>query len=146
LAHLCSVHFGRFGAQTKRQLDVQAEAAWIETTLRRDGISLASVDLLLTGANGRPRLDEAYREVASALSALRGHTLSCGAFKQASGEYYAASAFGFFVALGLVRGEIEPGLCLAGVGAYTTAASPPRMVMLYTLGAGGSHALCCVCA
>jgi hypothetical protein len=114
--------------------------------LERDGIPPASADLLLTGANGWPSWDDAYREVASALSVLCGHEVSLGAYKQVSGEHYSASAFGFFVALGLVRGEIEPALCMAGMPSVIPAAGQPRTVLLYTLSPGGSHALCCVCA
>ena len=143
---LCSVHFGRFATQAHGHVAAETEAAWIRETLERDGVSLAAVDLLLTGANGWPRWDDAYREVASALSVLRGHELRCGAYKQASGEHYSASAFGFFVALGLVRGEIEPALCRVNVPFTATEARPPRTVLLYTLAPSGSHALCCVCA
>jgi 3-oxoacyl-(acyl-carrier-protein) synthase len=146
LAHLCSVHFGRLAAQKNGQPVVQAEAAWIQGMLARDGIALASVDLLLTGANGLPPLDHAHRAVASVLSALRGHELPCHAYKQASGEHYSASAFGFFVALGLVRGEIDPAACRPDRAATAPVASPPRTVLLYTLAPSGSHALCCVCA
>jgi len=143
LARLRSVRFGRFAAPAGGPPEAQGEAAWIRETLERDGVALASADLLLTGASGWPPWDDACREVASVLSVLRGRELNCGAYKQACGEHYSASAFGFFVALGLVRGEIEPGLCLAGAD---TGARPPRTVLLYTLAPGGSHALCCVCA
>lgn len=146
LAHLWSVHFGRFATRANGQLDAPTEAAWIRETLERDGVSLASVDMLLTGASGWPRWDEAYREVASALSSLRGYELACGAYKQASGEHYSASAFGFFVALGLVGGQIEPAWCLTGASPAARLARPPGMVLLYTLAPSGGHALCCVCA
>jgi 3-oxoacyl-[acyl-carrier-protein] synthase II len=146
LALLRSVHFGRFVTPAGGPPEAQTEASWIRETLERDGVSLASVDLLLTGASGRPPWDDAYREVASALSVLRGHEVSLGAYKHVSGEHHSASAFGFFVALGLVRGEIEPALCLAGMPTAATVARPPRTVLLYTLAPGGSHALCCVCA
>jgi hypothetical protein len=114
--------------------------------MERDGLSLASADLLLTGANGWPRLDDLYIEVASILSDMRRNELRRGAYKQASGEHYSASAFGFFVALGLVRGEIDPSLCLAGAPRTAPQSPPPRTVLLYTLAPGGSHALCCLCA
>jgi 3-oxoacyl-(acyl-carrier-protein) synthase len=145
LASLRSVHFGQFAARAGRPPEAQTEASWIRDTLERDGVPLASVDLLLTGASGWPLWDDAYREVASALSVLRGHEVSLGAYKQVSGEHGSASAFGFFVALGLVRGEIEPVLCLAGNPSGAAVAHPPRTVLLYTLAPGGSHALCCVC-
>jgi 3-oxoacyl-[acyl-carrier-protein] synthase-1 len=147
LAQLRCVRFGRFATLAGGQLDAQTEAAWIRDVLERDGVPLASVDLLLTGANGWTRLDDTYREVASALSALRGRELLCGAYKHASGEHHSASAFGFFVALGLVRGEIEPALCLAGPEAGAPgAARIPRTVLLYTLASGGNRAISCVCA
>jgi 3-oxoacyl-(acyl-carrier-protein) synthase len=146
MARLRSVHFGRFVTPAGAPPEAQTEASWIRDTLERDGVSLASVDLLLTGASGWPRWDDAYREVASALSVLRGREMSLGAYKQVSGEHYSASAFGFFVALGLVGGEIEPALCLAGNHSAATVARPPRTVLLYTLAPAGSHALCCVCA
>jgi len=146
LARLQSVHFGRFAARADGRPEAQKEAAWIAESLERDGVPLASVDLLLSGSNGWPRWDDAYGEVASALSVLRGEELSLGAYKQAGGEHYSASAFGFFVALGLVGGQIEPALCLAGNPSAAAAARPPRTVLLYTLAPGGSRALCCVCA
>jgi len=144
-ARFQSVHFGRFAARADGLPEAQKEAAWIRESLERDGVPLASVDLLLAGANGWPRWDDACREVASALSFLRGEEVSLGAYKQVCGEHYSASAFGFFVALGLVGGQIEPALCLAG-NPSAAAARSPRTVLLYTLAPGGSHALCCVCA
>ncbi len=146
LARLSSVHFGRFATRRGGLPEAEKEAVWIWETLERDGIPAASVDLLLTGASGWPPWDDAYREVASALSILCGHEVTVGAYKHVSGEHHSASAFGFFVALGLVRGEIEPALCLAGLPSAMTAAGRPRTVVLYTLSPGGSHALCCVCA
>jgi 3-oxoacyl-(acyl-carrier-protein) synthase len=140
LGQLRSVHFGRFVTQANGRLDGKTEAAWIRDTLEKDGVPLGSVDLLLTGASGWPVWDDAYLKVASELSALRGAELRCGAYKHASGEHHSASGFGFFVALGLVRGEIDPALCFA-----ETSCSP-NTVLLYTLSPSGSHAFCCVCA
>ena len=146
LAYLASVQIGRCATHENGHFDAQAEAAWIQNTLARDGVALASVDLLLTGASGRRPLDEAYRQVVAALSTLRGTDLSFGAYKQATGEHYSASAFGFYVALGLVRGEIEPELCMASGSSTSTLTRPPQTVLLHTLSPSGSHALCCVCA
>jgi len=146
LARVRGVHFGRFAAPSGGPPEAQAEASWIRKSLERDGVPLASVDLLLTGASGWPPWDDAYRQVASALSVLLGREVSLGAYKQVCGEHHSASAFGFFVALGLVRGEIEPALCLPASPSAAPAARPPRTVLLYTLAPGGGHALCCVCA
>jgi len=146
LARLAGVHFGRFAPQAGGRPAAQSEAAWIRAALERDGVSFASVDLLLTGANGWGHWDDAYREVAAMLGESRGQALSCGAYKQACGEHHSASAFGFLVALGLVCGEIDPALCRAGLPGPAGPARPPRTVLLYTLGLEGSHALCCLCA
>ncbi len=85
-----------------------------------------------------PRLgDEAYQTVAGALSKLAGHAMPAAAYKQCSGEHHSASAFGFYVAVGLVHGE----LVLPGVPVQRC-----RKIVLYTLSPGGGKAVCCVCA
>jgi 3-oxoacyl-(acyl-carrier-protein) synthase len=145
LGYLDSVRMGRAAVRTNGRFDTEEEAKWIEETLAGDGVPLKSVDVLLCGASGWPPLDNAYADVAAALSHLRGEELGCGSYKQACGEFYSASAFGFYVALGMIRGEIDPAPCLRGSG-IGACRNPPRSVLLYTLAPTGSHALCCVCA
>jgi 3-oxoacyl-(acyl-carrier-protein) synthase len=146
LAQVCAVHFGRWAARSDGRLDAAAESRWISKTLAREGLSVADVDFLLTGAGGWPWLDEQYREVAAALSAQAGRPLPCGAYKHGCGEHYSASAFGFFIAVGLVRGEIAQAHCACDPRSSTADERPPRMVLLYTLAPTGGRAICCVCA
>jgi len=113
LAIVSAIRFGRW-VRTDGSLNATAEADWIQQTLARDGDPLAEVDLLLTGANGWPWLDQKYQEVAEALSRLAGRLIPCGAYKQCCGEHASASAFGLLTAIGLVRGDIPPAWCGAG--------------------------------
>jgi len=86
---------------------------------------LSKVDVLLSGAKGWPALDPMYAAVAAALSARAGRTIEHQTYKQLCGEFHSASAFGFSVAVDLVRQQ-------------------PRGVLLYTLSPRGGKALCCV--
>ena len=72
--------------------------------------------------------------------AAGGAAAAAGAYKQCCGEHHSASAFGFFTAIGLVRGEIAPELCCG------TAGGPCRTVVLYTFSPTGTKGMCCVCA
>jgi hypothetical protein len=127
------------------RVDAVREARWIAETMRREGLGPAEVDLLLTGANGWNRLDQAYLEVVQELGRLSGRVIASGAYKHVCGEYASASAFGFFTAIGLVRGEIEPSQCLA-MPSVPDRGRPCHLVVLYTLSATGAKAMCCVCA
>jgi len=146
LASVSSIRIGRVAPVERGQFDAQAEAQWILETLERGGVSLGEVDLLLTGANGWPWLDHRYQAVAHALSRQAGRPMPCGAYKQSCGEHHSASAFGFFTALGLVRGEIPLALCVAPADRADLADSPCRRVILYTLSPSGTRGMCCVCA
>ena len=112
LATVSAIRFGQWARTPDGHLNAAAEADWIRQTLARDGDPLAEVDLLLTGANGWPWLDQKYQEVAEALSRLAGRLIPCGAYKQCCGEHASASAFGLLTAIGLVRGTIEPAWCV----------------------------------
>lgn len=123
LAYCDGVRTGR------RTRDVAAEARWIADT-----VDLAKLDVLLTGANGWPSLDAEYAAVAEALGRMAGRKIVVGTYKQWCGEHYSASAFGFSVAIQLVRGEVrlaeQTGDC--------------RLVALYTLSPHAQKALCVV--
>jgi 3-oxoacyl-(acyl-carrier-protein) synthase len=146
LAFVAAIRIGRVATVAGEQIDAQAEAQWILETLERGGASLSEVDLLLTGANGWPWLDHRYRAVADALSRQTGRPMRCGAYKQGCGEHHSASAFGFFTALGLVRGEIPPALCVAPADRAGLSDGPCHKVILYTLSPSGTKGMCCVCA
>jgi 3-oxoacyl-(acyl-carrier-protein) synthase len=116
LAQLTTVRLGRY----RKPFDAGREADWIAAA-----VDLKNVDVLLSGAGGLPALDEMYAAVAAELSKRTGRTLEHQTYKQLCGEFHSASAFGFSVAVDLVR-------------------NGKRGVLLYTLAARGGKALCCL--
>jgi 3-oxoacyl-[acyl-carrier-protein] synthase I len=116
LARVTTVRLGRY----RRPFDAEREADWIATA-----VDLTAVDVVLSGAKGWPALDAKYAAVVAALSAHAGRTLEHQTYKQLCGEFHAASAFGFSVAVELVR-------------------QGHRGVLLYTLSPRGAKAICCV--
>ncbi len=113
LARVLKVRLGRY----RRPFAPEREAAWIGST-----VDVAAVDVLLSGAGGWAFLDPFYEGVIAALSARAGRTFEHQTYKQICGEFHAASAFGFSVAIELVRQR----RC---------------RVLLYTLGLRGAKAL-----
>ncbi len=136
LAFVSAIRIGRSETQ-----NAGAEARWILQTLERDGIAAGDVDLILTGANGSPPLDEFYRAVASEMARMAGREIVCGAYKHACGEHHSASAFGFLTAVGLVRSEIAPEFCTADKTALPGAC---RTVVLFTFSPTGTKGMCCI--
>jgi hypothetical protein len=116
LAHVAAVRLGRY----RRPFNAEHEAEWIAST-----VDLANVDALLCGDKGSVALDPLYAAVGKALAARAGRTLDGHSYKDRCGEFHAASAFGFSVALDLVR-------------------RGSRGVLLYTLSLRGAKALCLV--
>jgi len=88
-------------------------------------VDLAAVNVVLSGARGWPALDANYAAVVAALSARAGRTLEHHTYKQLCGEFHAASAFGFSVAVELAR-------------------QGRRGVLMYTLSPRGAKAVCFV--
>jgi hypothetical protein len=116
LARVTTVRLGRY----RRPFDAEREADWIAAA-----VDLAGVDVVLSGAKGWPALDANYASVAAALSARAGRPLEHRTYKEWCGEFHAASAFGFSLAVDLVR-------------------RGGRGVLLYTLSPRGAKAVCCV--
>jgi 3-oxoacyl-[acyl-carrier-protein] synthase-1/3-oxoacyl-[acyl-carrier-protein] synthase II len=114
LARLVAVRLGRY----RRPFDAEREADWIASA-----VDLAAVDLVVSGAGGWPALDPLYKAVLASLSARAGRKLEHLTYKSRCGEFYAASAFGFSVAVDQVRNS-------------------RRGALLYTLGMRGAKALC----
>jgi hypothetical protein len=83
------------------------------------------VDVVLSGAKGWPVLDAKYAAVVVALSKLVRRNLKHQTYKHLCGEFHSASAFGFSIAVELVR-------------------KSSRGVLLYTLSPHGAKAVCCV--
>ncbi|MEI7728233.1 MAG: beta-ketoacyl-[acyl-carrier-protein] synthase family protein [Verrucomicrobiota bacterium] len=144
IAWVNGIRLGRVNALAGQPIDACAEADWIIETLAQNGETLDRVDLLVTGFNGNHQLKPFYYAVAAALARRAGRPIPCGAYQHACGEFPAASAFGFLTAIGLVRGEIAPALCLADFPATAVPQSPCRTVLLYTLSPSGTKAMCCV--
>ena len=87
--------------------------------------TFATIDVVLSGANGRKPMDRMYADAVMALTARAGHPLVNRTYKQVCGDHHSASAFGFTQAVELVqRGS--------------------RGVLLYTLSASGAKAICCI--
>jgi len=146
LAWVSGIRFGLCATQAGGRIDAAAEAQWIRETVERDGGSLQSIDLLLTGANGWEQLDRVYLEITEELARLAGRRIHCGAYKQCCGEHHSASAFGFLTAIGLVRGEIPVATCVRDDSSTPPSDQPCRNVVLYTLSPTGNKGMACVCA
>ncbi len=116
LARVTSVRLGRY----RRPFDSARELAWIT-----DAVDLSAVGVFLSGARGYPVLDPLYDSVADEISRSVGRVIEHQTYKQLCGEFHAASAFGFSVAVRLAN-ERQCG------------------VLLYTLSARGGKALCLV--
>ncbi|HEY2952235.1 MAG TPA: beta-ketoacyl-[acyl-carrier-protein] synthase family protein [Verrucomicrobiae bacterium] len=116
LARVAAVRLGRY----RKPFDAVREADWIAAA-----VDLSKVDVLLSGAKGWPALDPMYAMMAAALSVRAGRTIEHQTYKQLCGEFHSASAFGFSVAVNLVRQQ-------------------RRGVLLYTLSQRGGKAICCV--
>jgi hypothetical protein len=116
LARVTKMRLGRY----RRPFEGKREADWIASA-----VELKAVDVFLSGAKGWPALDPCYESVVSALSLRAARPIAHQTYKQLCGEFHAASAFGFSVAVDLVR-------------------RGARGVLLYTLSLRGAKALCFV--
>ena len=116
LGRVTALRLGRY----RRPFDAEREADWIESAM-----DLSQIDILMSGAGGWPMLDPMYQAVASALNARAGRKLEHETYKTLCGEFHAASAFGFAVALDRVS-------------------KGSRGVLLYTLSLRGGKAICCL--
>lgn len=116
LARVTAVRLGRY----RRPFNAEREAEWIASS-----VDLPRVDVVISGAKGAPMLDAYYATVVAALAARAGRALEHQTYKQLCGEFHAASAFGFSVAVERVR-------------------QTGRGVLLYTLSLRGAKALCCI--
>jgi 3-oxoacyl-(acyl-carrier-protein) synthase len=90
-----------------RRVNPEAEVEFIRGALDAAGKTLDGVDLFLFGANGDPRLDAVYAEVARVLGGL------CGVYKHLCGEFCTAPAVGVALAARSVRdGRLAPEISL----------------------------------
>lgn len=116
LARVGAVKLGRY----RRPFDPEREVDWIASAVEPQ-----TLEVFLSGQNGWQKLDAMYAAVAEALSARAGRKLEHQTYKHLCGEFHAASAFGFSVAVELARQR-------------------QCRVLLYTLSLRGAKALCCI--
>ena len=116
LARVTAVRLGRY----RRPFDAEREVNWVGSA-----VDLSAADVVLTGAEGLAALDPLYAAFITALSARTSAKLEYQTYKQLCGEFHAASAFGFSLAVELVR-------------------RGARGVILYTLSVRGAKAVCCL--
>jgi 3-oxoacyl-(acyl-carrier-protein) synthase len=137
LAEVACVAFGRFATDEQGRIEAEREAGWIEDELANQGIALPQIDLVLTGTNGQPALDDKYVAVVAALGRKAGRSFRHGGYKHLCGEYHTASAFGMAMAVGLVSRSVSPDALLSPGAAC-------RVVLLYTLSGEGTRAITCI--
>ena len=116
LARVTSLKLGR----CQNPFDAKREADWIAAA-----IDLKKVGVILSGAKGFPQLEVKYESVMAELFQRSGKGLEHQTYKQLCGEFQAASAFGFSIAVKLAR-EKNCG------------------VLLYTLSLRGAKAICLI--
>ena len=137
LAEVSCISFGRYAVDDRAKIDADREALWIEGELASQGVSLSKIDMVLSGANGLPSLDDMYVAVMAALERRAGRRIRHGCYKHLCGEYHSASAFGMAMAVGLVSQSVAPEALLSSGGDC-------RTVLLYTLSGEGAHAMTCI--
>jgi hypothetical protein len=116
LARVTTVRLGR----CRHPFDASRESDWVSSVT-----DLSRVQIVLSGAGGWTEMDARYNAVVDQLSRRAGRVLKHETYKQQGGESYSASAFGFARAVELCRQHKTP-------------------VLLYTLSARGSKALCLI--
>jgi len=94
LARITALKIGRW----RKPFDAKREVDWIAS-----GIDLKNVGVILSGGNGIPKMNGLYDSIAKELSERAGKNLEHQTYKQDCGEFHAASAFGFSVAINLAR-------------------------------------------
>jgi 3-oxoacyl-(acyl-carrier-protein) synthase len=107
LARITALKLGRW----RKPFDAKREVDWILSV-----IDLKKVGIILSGAKGFPKLDPMYESLAAELSGRAEKKLEHQTYKQLCGEFHAASAFGFSVAINLAR-EKKCGVLLVTLAA-----------------------------
>ncbi|MBX2951353.1 MAG: beta-ketoacyl synthase chain length factor [Leadbetterella sp.] len=92
-------------------LEPEAVAPALEAFLRRTGTALADIDAVVIGKNDDPQFQEYY----SVLSGGFSPEVPVIHYKHLSGEYNTASAFGFWLAAGILKsGYVPEAVLLSG--------------------------------
>ena len=140
LAWVNNVRLGRLALDRRSRPDSGSEARWIANCLEEEGRPLSSEDLVLV--NLPPWAgSEAFN--ARLGDSLLGH--AAGVYQQVCGCFGSTSAFGLLVALGVVRGVLDPRL-LSSDPATGNSPGPCRRVILFTWSPAGTKGMLCVTA
>lgn len=94
LARLTALKIGRW----RKPFDAKNEADWVASA-----VDLRKVAILVSGAKGYPMLEPMYQSLAAELSKRLAGGMEHRTYKQLCGEFHAASAFGFSMAINLAR-------------------------------------------
>ncbi|MDR1667648.1 MAG: hypothetical protein LBS03_08180 [Bacteroidales bacterium] len=116
-----------------RPSDAQLQTA-LDELLQKEGCSLSEVDAVMTGMNGNPSVDDAYRKMYNRLFS------PCvpASYKHIFGESYTASGLGMYAAaVCLQRGEIPAFLLLQHPGGLKNV----RRILLYHQYENKNHSL-----
>jgi hypothetical protein len=140
LAWVNNVRLGRLALDRRSRPDSGSEARWIANCLEEEGRPLSSEDLVLV--NLPPWAGS------EAFNARLGDSLlgrAAGVYQQVCGCFGSASAFGLLVALGVVRGVLDPRL-LSSNSTTGNSPGPCRRVILFTWSPAGTKGMLCVTA
>lgn len=91
------------GIAIQNTMSHQEVKAFIQTTLSKYHLNLEDIDLLVLGNNGDVRYDSYYQQAAKLFP-----TTAQIVYKQHSGEYPTASAFGLWISLKLLQSQQIP--------------------------------------
>lgn len=110
----------------------------INEVLLRNNLSVADIDLVVTGLNGNVETDQWYHSVINELFSNK----AIAAFKHLCGEYYTASAFGLWLASTTIKQQRIPPIVLY----KDTKTRDIRHILLYNHYAAEQHAIMLISA
>jgi len=120
---------------TDTKLDVSDR---IEAFLSENGISVADIDLVITGKNGDTRNDEPYNKLKSGLFS----GIPCANYKHLSGEYPTSSSFALWLAANIISRRQVPTVLLENEEKVI----PPKRILVYNRYQNKYHSLMLVSA
>ena len=106
----------------------------IRLFLKKNGLSLSEIDLMITGMNGDDRYDGIYHEIASAMPES-----NIAYYKHLCGEHYLASSFALWLASRIIHDRLLPAIIIVKSG--KTFRKEPRNILLYNHHQGIHHSL-----
>jgi len=119
--------------------DIHADVSpYLEAFLAKQDLSVADIDLVITGKNGDIANDAPYNQLKSGLF----KNTPCANYKHLSGEYPTSSSFALWLAANIIHREKVPGVLLED----ETVVAPPKKVLIYNRYQNKYHSLMLVSA